>query len=86
MDCNAETMDTSANSNRAMEPTRTSRDLRALRNEERLRDTLNLPARQPITIHGPGKRSPQETARLIAELESKTGIERDFATGNPLKS
>jgi hypothetical protein len=72
MDCNAETMDTSANSDRAMEPTRTSRDLRALRNEERLRDTLNLPARQSIiTIHGPGKRSPEETVRLIADLEAK---------------
>jgi hypothetical protein len=56
-----------------MEPTRTSRDLKILRSEDRLRAVLNLPPRQPITIHGPGKRSPEETARLIADLESKIG-------------
>jgi hypothetical protein len=75
MDCNAETTDIAGSFNSAVESTRTIRDLAALRTEERLRDVLNLPPPPPTRIHGPGKRSPEENARLIAELESKIGTE-----------
>jgi hypothetical protein len=71
MDCNAETTDIAGSFNSAVESTRTIRDLAALRTEERLRDVLNLPPPPPTRIHGPGKRSAEETARLIADLESK---------------
>jgi hypothetical protein len=51
--------------------TRTERELKALRSEERLRQVLNLPPRPGSSIHGPGKRTPEENAALICDLKAK---------------
>ena len=51
--------------------TRTERELKALRSEERLRQVLNLPPRLGNSICGPGKRTPEENAALIRDLEAK---------------
>jgi hypothetical protein len=50
---------------------RTERDLKALDSEDRLRSTLQLPPRPPVHIPATPKRTPEETAALVLELEEK---------------
>ena len=52
--------------------TRTQRDLRAKWNREALRETLHEQPDPPAIIHGAGRRrTPEETAELIRQLEEK---------------